>query len=174
MLLAAEGAAQHRAVVAHPAGGQAQRRGHQLIVLNRLGGDADVHRAALVHPADAALGLDERVIDASGEVGVLDDDIRLGEAGIGVALVGLPVVEHFALDVLERIGSRQGLIVDLNKPGRLLGEVVRLGGENRHGVAAEADRALGQHRVIGIAALIFTGNILRRQNAVHSRQGERL
>ena len=173
MLLAAEGAAQHRTVVANPARGKAQRRRHVLIVLDGLGGYPDVHCASLVHPGDTALGLDKCVVDTGGEIGIFDDDIGLGETGLDVALIGTPVTEHHALDVLEGVGSRQGLIVDFDKPGRPLGKVVRLGSENRHGVAAEADRILGQDGIIGIAARVLAGYVLRRQDAVYARQCER-
>jgi hypothetical protein len=114
------------------------------------------------------------VVNGGGEIGIFDDDIGLGKAGLDIALFRIPFDQHLALDVLECIDPRQGLIFDFDEPGRPLGEVMRLGGENRHGVSAETDRILGQDWELGIAARVRSGNIFRRQNAVHAGQGEQI
>ena len=174
VLFAAEAAADHGALDANLALRDADRAGDAAEVLDHLGGDANVEHAALIRPRHPGFRLNERVLLIRHPEGVLDDQVRLGEARVHVPLADRPARHHVPQAGIGRVGqvldgrarlqrlqriedARQDLVLDLDELERPLRDVQRLGGHQRDRLAVEAHLIRGQHRHIRAAALLLAG-----------------
>ena len=149
----------------------ASRSGQRLPdIIGHLAADPDVHTAAVVDVDEHCLRLDVALVDALRHVGVLDDQIGLGEATLQVAFfekgfvvgigrlrhllreadVGVEVGMQYRRVVLERCERfkhcRQFFVLDLNHLERALGDVLVVSGDGGHALATEADAIVGQNR----------------------------
>ena len=125
---------------------------------------ADMHRQVLgagIEAADEAAGLDRQMRLAVLGEACLDDPCRPAKGALRVAgreaLLSDAVARHGFIDQggtrccggCHRRDGRQGLVVDLDQLGRVLGDVAVSGDHDRHGVADEADLVHGQRRHLG-------------------------
>ena len=159
VLLAAEAAAQVRALEAHAAVGQPQHLGDVAEVLEHLRAHAQDQHALRVYPSDARLRLQVEMVHEWCPVGPLDNHLGPLEAVGDIALADMPGAEEVAalvhmgragLERLERIvDAGQRLVLDAHELGRLGGDLGRLGGDGHHGLALEAHAPLGQHGLRG-------------------------
>ena len=124
-------------------------------VLDDLGGHAQGEHAVL-HPADAGLGLEVGVLDVLGAVLPLDHHVGGGQRALDVAVTDLPADQGVA-DVVHprravgagRFGVEDAgefLVVDGDQFGRLVGDLRGRGRDDRHRLAHVPDPAGGQHR----------------------------
>ena len=111
------------------------------------------------------------------------DNVCFGEAPLRVALAHLDVLEEIAAIVDQgSVGSqsllrgshhRQRLVFHLDQLQRLLGDLLRLGGDQGDGVAHVAHLVVGQHRPIGDddAMVLVARHVFSGQDGHHTGQG---
>jgi len=145
VLFAPEAAAQIGAPDADLAVRNPEGPGDVPVVFEHLGAHVDVDDLVVVHPGDAGLRLQVRVVDPLGRVAIFDDDVGLGETGLDVAPANGPMADEVSalvdaggvgtegLEGIEHAGQR--LVVDRDARERLIGGGLRLRGHQGHGLA---------------------------------------
>ena len=164
VLLAAEAAADQRAPHADLVVRHADGIGDGAEVLDHLGRDADVDHVVLIHPGEADLRLQEGVLLEGCLVGVLDDEVCLGEARLDIALLDLALGNDVVGAVDERraglqrfqrvVDARDRLKLELDQVRRPVGEIAGFGCNQRQWLAEIADPFLHQNRLIRIQPLL--------------------
>ena len=174
---------------------QAQRGRNLLAVLVRpLAGHVDHDAAQLVHRSDAGFRLQVGVLLRACAVGVLDDDVRLGESCIQFTAADVVFEQHVAVAIgvnqraigltcLQRIvHDRQVFPIDLDQAQGCGGLGFGLGHghgdlipDETHDIGiTHAFRRAGaaQHRLIGhIQPVDIVGHVGRSEHAHHTRRG---
>ncbi len=135
-------------------------RQHVPVMGDVLAGGDDGHHIVMVDIADARLRFEIGMLDLLGGVGLLDDQVGLGEARLDIALADRDVLD----EVARRIGvehRRAGLhrvlgvedrrergVVDPDAAQRFLGGDDILGGDRRDALADIADHAPRHDRLV--------------------------
>ena len=155
VLLAAEAAAEIRADDAHAVLRDLQHLRHVAEVLDHLRGEANRDDAVGVDPRHARLGLEVRGVDELRRVLTLDDDVCAGQCLRHITPCDAPLGEQVARPVhRRRARSQRGLgrehagrdfVLDLDRLDGVAGQLERLGGHQRDGLALVTDAVLGQH-----------------------------
>ncbi len=155
VLLAAEAAAEIRALEPHAAMRQPQHVGHVAEVLEHLRAHPEDQHALGVDPSDARLGLDVDVIHEGRPVRLLHHHVGLAEPEGDVALAHMPAPQDIAALVhVRRLGPQrrlgipdagQVLVVDHHQLGGLGGDLRRLGGDGHDGLPVKAHAIRGEH-----------------------------
>ena len=196
VLLAAEAAPGIRGVHPHLGEGHLHQAGDQLLEPVRVLDRAPDREAVAIGRRDERVRLDGEVGHHREGVAALYDDVRSSRLGVDVAPAHAMLGEHVAagepvagaqggvLDERrirrERPGDRehrrQLLVLHAHEPGGRLGQLARVGHDQRDGIAMVlrlADRQDGPVLVLGPEAGHGLRQVVRRHHEVDAGQGER-
>src|SRR5579883_1499531 len=181
--LAPEATADQWADDTYPFGGKRQDGGNLLLVLERLGGDAQDKPALVVKPCRAPFGFKRRVIDPGGLVGLLNHNVCLCHAALNIAtaqpFVGGKIAARTNLwrtwlHGLQRVADRrQDFVLDLDQVKRPPDQRFGFSRYQSNGLTCVHHPLARQHGVIQNcrAAIVFLAwNVGGSENCVDARE----